>query len=114
MLSRYATTDYIIDDDDKYCWQVCCSTEMCGECKRLNNGTVDFFDDTFDVDNFKLNVDDSTKIDIEIMTENPNMYVNLKELVERFIEIDEYYNHEPWNLQQIIANINICGAEEFK
>ena len=59
-------------------------------------------------------MDDSTKIDIEIMTENPNMYVNLKELVERFIEIDEYYNHEPWNLQQIIANINICGAEEFK
>ena len=52
-------------------------------------------------------IDDGTKIDIEIMTENPNMYVNLKELVERFIEIDEYYNHEPWNIKQIIANINL-------
>ena len=57
-------------------------------------------------------IDDSTKIDIEIMTENPNMYVNLKELVERFIDIDEYYNHEPWNLQQIIANINILVPVE--
>ena len=57
-------------------------------------------------------MDDSTKIDIEIMTENQNMYVNLKELVERFIEIDEYYNHEPWNLQQIIANINILVPVE--
>ena len=58
--------------------------------------------------------DDSTKIDIEIMTENPNMYVNLKELVERFIEIDKYYNHELWNLDQILTNIRICGAKEFK
>ena len=58
------------------------------------------------------NIDESTKINIEIMTENPNMYVNLKELVERFVEIDASYNHEPWNLQQIITNINICGAVE--
>lgn len=58
-------------------------------------------------------MDDSTKIDIEIMTENPNMYVNLKELVERFIEIDEEYNHTLWNLDQILTNIRICGAKEF-
>ena len=58
--------------------------------------------------------DDDIKIDIEIMTENPNMYVNLKELVERFIEIDKYYNHELWNLDQILTNIRICGAKEFK
>ena len=55
-----------------------------------------------------------TEIDIEIMTENPNKYVNLKELVERFIEVDEYYNHEPWNLEQIIANINIIVPVEIK
>lgn len=41
-LSRYATTDFIVDDE--YCWQKCCSTEMCGECKRLHNGSIDYFD----------------------------------------------------------------------
>ena len=61
----------------------------------------------------KAEVDDSTKIDIEIMTENPNMYVNLKDLVERFMEIDEYYNHEHWNLQQIIANIRMVDSIEI-
>lgn len=60
------------------------------------------------------NIDDSTKISIEIMTENPNMYINLKKLVERFVKMDEEYNNTPWNLEQIIANISICGAVEFK
>lgn len=41
-LSRYATTDYIVDDE--YCWQKCCSIEMCGECERLHNGSIDYFD----------------------------------------------------------------------
>lgn len=56
--------------------------------------------------------DDSVKI-IEAMTENSNLYVNLKELVERFVEIDKYYHHEPWNLKQIIANINILVPVEI-
>ena len=34
-------------DDDKYCWQECCETEMCKECARLNNGRMDYFDNTF-------------------------------------------------------------------
>ena len=33
--------------------------------------------------------------------------VPIKELVERFIEIDKEYNSEPWNIKQILANINI-------
>ena len=33
--------------------------------------------------------------------------VPIKELVERFIEIDKEYNGEPWNIKQILANINI-------
>ena len=33
--------------------------------------------------------------------------VSIKELVERFIEIDKEYNGEPWNIKQILANINI-------
>ena len=33
--------------------------------------------------------------------------VPIKELVERFIEIDKEYNDEPWNIKQILANINI-------
>ena len=33
--------------------------------------------------------------------------VPIKELVKRFIEIDKEYNGEPWNIKQILANINI-------
>lgn len=61
------------------------------------------------------NAEDSKTInDIETMTENSNMYINLKNLVERFIKIDEEYNHEPWNLEQIIANINMIIPVEIK
>ena len=33
--------------------------------------------------------------------------VPIKELVKRFIEIDKEYNGEPWNIKQILANINM-------
>ena len=33
--------------------------------------------------------------------------VPIKDLVERFIEIDKEYNGEPRNIKQILANINI-------
>ena len=62
----------------------------------------------------RAKVDDGTKIDIEIMTENPNMYVNLKDLVERFVDVDEEFNHTPWNLEQIITNIRMCVTFEFE
>ena len=38
--------------------------------------------------------------------------VPIKELVERFIEIDKEYNGEPWNIKQILANINIITPVE--
>lgn len=44
---------------------------------------------------------------IRELTRDADLYVNLTELVERFVEIDEYYNHEDWNLMQILANINM-------
>lgn len=34
-------------------------------------------------------------------------YVSVSELAERFEEIDKEYNSEPWNLMQILSNINI-------
>ena len=33
--------------------------------------------------------------------------VPIKDLVERFIEVDKEYNGEPWNIKQILANSNI-------
>ena len=33
--------------------------------------------------------------------------VPIRDLVERFIDIDKEYNGEPWNIKQIIANINM-------
>ena len=36
-----------------------------------------------------------------------NKTIPIKELVKRFIEIDKEYNGEPWNIKQILANIDI-------
>lgn len=36
-----------------------------------------------------------------------NGYISISELAKRFEEIDELYNHELWNLQQILSNINL-------
>lgn len=33
--------------------------------------------------------------------------IPISELVERFIEVDEYFNHEPWTLKQILNNIDM-------
>lgn len=33
--------------------------------------------------------------------------IPISELVERFIEVDEHFNHEPWNLKQILNNIDM-------
>ncbi len=33
--------------------------------------------------------------------------VPIKDLVERFVEIDKEYNGESWNIKQILANINM-------
>ena len=41
-------------------------------------------------------------------------YISVSELVEHLEEVDEYYNHEPWNLTQIIANINLIIPIEIK
>lgn len=36
-----------------------------------------------------------------------NKTVSIKELVERIIEVDKEYNGEPWNVKQILTNINM-------
>lgn len=41
----------------------------------------------------------------ELMTTNKT--IPIKELVERFIDMDKYYNGKPWNIRQILANINM-------
>lgn len=33
--------------------------------------------------------------------------IPVKDLVERFIDIDKHYKGEPWNIRQILTNINI-------
>lgn len=41
--------------------------------------------------------------------------VPIAELVERFIKIDKEYNGRPWNIRQILANINmIIPVEDRK
>ena len=41
-------------------------------------------------------------------------YISISELAKRFEEIDELYNHDYWNLTQILANINLIIPIEIK
>ena len=36
-----------------------------------------------------------------------NKTIPISELVERFIEVDEYFEHKPWTLRQILNNIDM-------
>jgi hypothetical protein len=45
---------------------------------------------------------------------NTDKTVSIKELAERFIEIDECYKGEPWNIKQILNNINMVLPIEDK
>lgn len=36
-----------------------------------------------------------------------NKTVPIRDLVERFIEVDQEYHGRPWNILQILANINM-------
>ena len=55
----------------------------------------------------EADMEKETKNLISELTKDDNLYINLSELIERFVEVDEYYNHEPWNLMQILTNINM-------
>jgi hypothetical protein len=41
-----------------------------------------------------------------------NTLLTKRDLLERFEEIDKEYNGGPWNLLQILANINILIGQE--
>ena len=41
-----------------------------------------------------------------------NTLLTKRDLLERFCEIDKEYNGRPWNLLQILANINILIGQE--
>ena len=44
---------------------------------------------------------------------NKNIYINKKDLVQRLVEVDEYFNHSTWNMKQIMNNIDlICEYEK--
>lgn len=38
---------------------------------------------------------------------NSNKTIPIKDLVERFIEIDKEHNNQSWNILQILTNINM-------
>lgn len=43
-----------------------------------------------------------------------NKSIPIKELVERFIDVDEFFHGEPWNIMQILTNVNIIIPIEDK
>jgi hypothetical protein len=49
----------------------------------------------------------------EKLNERRDEYLNIGDIVDRFKHIDEVYNHSPWNLEQIFANLNILISKEI-
>jgi hypothetical protein len=48
----------------------------------------------------------------EQILKDSNTLVSKRDLLERFCEIDKEYEGQPWNLLQILTNINILVGEE--
>lgn len=54
---------------------------------------------------------DISELKEQILKEGDTLLTK-RDLLERFCEIDKEYNGQPWNLLQILANINILIGEE--
>lgn len=44
---------------------------------------------------------------VKRMLSKEDKTIPVKELVERFIEVDKYFENEPWTIRQILSNIDI-------
>lgn len=49
----------------------------------------------------------------EQILKDGNTLVFKQELLDRFVDVDNEYKNSPWNLLQILANINILIGEKF-
>ena len=50
---------------------------------------------------------------IEELTEDQDLYINLYDLVERFVNIDAQYNHTSWNLMQILSQLQMLAPRRM-
>ena len=57
-------------------------------------------------------MDKETKDLLEELKQS-NGYISISELAKRFERIDMLYNHDYWNLTQIVANINLIIPVEI-
>ena len=57
-------------------------------------------------------MDKETKDLLEELKQS-NGYISISELAKRFEKIDMLYNHDYWNLTQILANINLIVPVEL-
>ena len=48
-----------------------------------------------------------------LLNERKDEYLRIGDIVKRFNEIDDLYNHTPWTLKQIYANLNILAGKEL-
>ena len=53
-----------------------------------------------------------TKEEMKEYLKSTNKTVPVKDLVERFIKIDKEFNGEPWNILQILTNIDMIVPVE--
>lgn len=57
-----------------------------------------------------------TKEDFNIirteLLERGDEMVSIRDLVERFEEVDAYFDESPWNLGQIFSNFNVFASEK--
>lgn len=59
-------------------------------------------------------VDKSDEFEEWKLNEDKDSYLRIGDIVDRFKEIDEHYNHNPWNLTQIFSNLNVLQRVECK
>ena len=59
-------------------------------------------------------IDKSDEFEEWKLNEDKDCYLRIGDIVERFKEIDEHYNHSPWTLIQIFSNLNILQRVECK
>lgn len=45
--------------------------------------------------------------------ERKNEYLRIGDIIDLLKEHDEYYNHEPWTLEQIFVNLDLLVGLKF-
>ena len=86
--------------------------------KDISEAKVDYLSKLKTTYDYEVPVDKSDEFEEYKLNEDKDCYLRIGDIVDRFKEIDEHYNHSPWTLTQIFSNLNVlqrvgCKAEDI-